>query len=245
MPPIIDVVLPVLNEENTLPGSVARLHAFLTQSLAGTWRIVIADNGSDDATPQVSKGLTEQYPEVSYLRLEERGRGRALRRAWLDSDADLVGYMDVDLSTDLRAMPLLMQALQEGYDIAVGSRLITGAEVRLRTLKREIISRSYNLLIRTMFQTHFRDAQCGFKAMTRAAAQALVPFVIDQGWFFDSELLIIAEKRGFRTKEVPVTWTDDPDSRVKVVGTAWGDLRGLIRLRLGGIPHVSPPTAQS
>ena len=245
MPPSVDVVIPVLNEEAALPGSIASLHAFLSQNLASPWRIVIADNGSDDATPQVSQTLTQQYPEVSYLRLEQRGRGRALRRAWLESDADIVSYMDVDLSTDLQAFTRLVQALQEGYHVAVGSRLIPSAEVRLRTLKREVISRGYNLLIKLMFRTHFHDAQCGFKALTRAAAQALVPHVSDQGWFFDSELLIVADKRGFRIKEVPVAWTDDPDTRVKVVSTAWRDLKGLLRLKLRGIPRVSPPTAPS
>ena len=242
MAPRVDIVIPVLNEERALPGSIAALHAALNRQLANPWRIVIADNGSDDATPKVGQALAEQYPEVSYLRLEERGRGRALRRAWLESDADVVSYMDVDLSTDLMAFLPLIQSLEEGYDIATGSRLVPGAEVRLRPFKREVISRGYNLLIKGMFFTRFRDAQCGFKALTRAAAQALVPRVVDQGWFFDSELLIIAGKRGYRIKEVPVTWTDDPDSRVKIVSTAWGDFKGLLRLRFGGIPKVSRPS---
>ena len=245
MPPSVDIVIPVLNEAAALPKSVASLHAFLSQNLPSPWRIVIADNGSDDATPQVGQALTQQYKQVSYLRLEQRGRGRALRRAWLESDADIVSYMDVDLSTDLQAFPRLVQALQEGYHVVVGSRLIPSAEVHLRTLKRELISRSYNLLIKVMFRTHFHDAQCGFKALTRAAAQALVPHVADQGWFFDSELLIIAEKRGFRIKEVPVAWTDDPDTRVKVMSTAWRDLKGLLRLKIRGIPRVSPPSDPS
>ena len=241
MTPSVDIVIPVLNEEKALPGSIACLHAFLSENIDGPWRIVVADNGSTDTTPQVCHTLTEQYPEVAYLRIEQRGRGRALRKAWLESDADIVSYMDVDLSTDLRALPLLLQALQDGHDIAIGARLIPGAEVHLRSLKREFISRSYNLLIKLMFATRFHDAQCGFKAVTKAAAAALVPHVVDQGWFFDSELLILAEKRGFRIKEVPVAWTDDPDTRVKVAGTAWGDFKGLLRLRFGGLPRVSPP----
>ena len=241
MTPSVDIVIPVLNEEKALPGSIACLHGFLSESLGGPWRIVIADNGSTDTTPQVCHALTEQYPEVAYLRIEQRGRGRALRKAWLESDADIVSYMDVDLSTNLQALPLLLQALQDGHDIAIGARLIPGAEVHLRSLKREFISRSYNLLIKLMFATRFHDAQCGFKAVTKAAAASLVPHVVDQGWFFDSELLILAEKRGFRIKEVPVAWTDDPDTRVKVVGTAWGDFKGLLRLRFGGLPRVSPP----
>ena len=241
MTPSVDIVIPVLNEEKALPSSIACLHGFLSENLDGPWRIVIADNGSSDATPQVCHTLAEQYSEVTYLRIEQRGRGRALRKAWLESAADVVSYMDVDLSTDLRAFPLLLHALQDGHDIAIGARLIPGAEVHLRSLKRELISRSYNLLIKLMFATRFHDAQCGFKALTRAAAATLVPYVVDQGWFFDSELLILAEKRGFEIKEVPVAWTDDPDTRVKVVGTAWKDFKGLLRLRFRGLPRVSPP----
>ena len=241
MTPSVDIVIPVLNEEKALPGSIACLHGFLSENVARPWRIVIADNGSTDTTPHVSDTLAEQYEEVSYLRIEQRGRGRALRKAWLESDADIVSYMDVDLSTNLQAFPLLLQALQDGHDIAIGARLIPGAEVHLRSLKREFISRSYNLLIKLMFATRFHDAQCGFKAVTKAAAATLVPHVVDQGWFFDSELLVLAEERGFRIKEIPVSWTDDPDTRVKVVGTAWGDFKGLLRLRFGGLPRVSPP----
>lgn len=242
MPASIDIVIPVLNEERALPGSVATLREFLRDAIPNQWRIVIADNGSDDSTPEVGRGLAQEHTDVAYLRLEQRGRGRALRRAWLESQADLVSYMDVDLSTDLSAFPPLVQALEDGYDLAIGSRLAKGSTVRLRSLKREVISRSYNLLIKAMFFTGFSDAQCGFKAMTSAAARALLPHVQDQGWFFDTELLILAEKRGFRIMDVPVTWTDDPDTRVKVVRTALDDLKGLLRLRFGGLPRVERPT---
>lgn len=240
--PSIDIVIPVLNEERALPGTVATLREFLRDAIPNPCRIVIADNGSDDSTPQVGRGLAEEHPDVAYLRLEQRGRGRALRRAWLESQADLVSYMDVDLSTDLSAFQPLVQALEDGYDLAIGSRLAKESTVRLRSLKREVISRSYNLLIEAMFFTRFSDAQCGFKAMTSAAARALLPHVQDQGWFFDTELLILAEKRGFRIMDVPVTWTDDPDTRVKVVRTALDDLKGLLRLRFGGLPRVERPS---
>lgn len=240
--PSIDIVIPVLNEERALPGTVATLREFLRDAIPNPCRIVIADNGSDDSTPQVGRGLAEEHPDVAYLRLEQRGRGRALRRAWLESQADLVSYMDVDLSTDLSAFQPLVQALEDGYDLAIGSRLAKESTVRLRSIKREVISRSYNLLIEAMFFTRFSDAQCGFKAMTSAAARALLPHVQDQGWFFDTELLILAEKRGFRIMDVPVSWTDDPDTRVKVVRTALDDLKGLLRLRFGGLPRVERPS---
>jgi glycosyltransferase involved in cell wall biosynthesis len=239
VPASIDIIIPVLNEERALPSCVTTLRQFMASAIHNPWRIIIADNGSDDTTPEVSHQLMQEHPDVGYLRLEQRGRGRALRRAWLESQADLVSYMDVDLSTDLNAFPPIIQALEEGYDIAVGSRLAKGATVHRRMLKREIASRGYNLLIKGMFFTKFSDAQCGFKAMTSTAAQALLPHIKDTGWFFDSELLIIAEKRGFHIKDVPVTWTDDPDTRVKVVRTAIRDVQGLLRLRFGGLPKVA------
>jgi len=243
LPGAIDIVIPVLNEERTLAESVATLRAFLSDAIPNPWRIVIADNGSNDRTPDIAQELSEGHADVALIRLEQRGRGRALRRAWMESQADFVCYMDVDLSTNLAAFPPMLQALEEGYDLAVGSRLAKDAQVYRRTFKREFISRGYNLIIKAMFFTRFSDAQCGFKALTRAAAQALVPNVVDQGWFFDTELLVLAEKRGFRIKDIPVTWTDDPDSRVKIASTAWNDMKGLLRLRFGGLPKIEPPRA--
>ena len=200
------------------------------------WRVVIADNGSTDSTPEICRSLSEAFEDVGYLRLEQRGRGRALKAAWRESDAHAVAYMDVDLSTDLAALPVLMEAIQAGRcDVAIGSRLCPGARVTGRTLKREFISRAYNLLIRAMFMVRFRDAQCGFKAVSRRAADSVVPLVEDNGWFFDTELLLLAEKSGHAIEEVPVSWTDDPDTRVRIVSTAWTDFKGLLRMRFGGL----------
>ncbi len=237
----LDVVIPVLNEERALPDSVARLHGFMSREMAGyDWRIVIADNGSTDSTPRVIERLEREFPRTAGERLERRGRGRALHHAWSSSGADMVGYMDVDLSTDLAALPVLARAVgEEGYDLAIASRLRPGAVVVDRPLKREIISRCYSLLFRSMFFTSFADAQCGFKVVSRRVVQEVLPLVEDLGWFFDSELLILADKNGYRIKECPVTWTDDPDTRVKIIGTALGDLRGLLRLRFGGLRRAS------
>ncbi|MCZ6534610.1 MAG: glycosyltransferase family 2 protein [Chloroflexi bacterium] len=238
MVPAVDIVIPVLNEEKGLPQSMMILSQFLHDNLSrNPWRIVIADNGSTDNTGSVSEMLAQKYPGISYVYIPQRGRGRALRTAWLESDADIVSYMDVDLSTDLNSFPRLIQAIEEGYDIAIGSRLSARAKVR-RSLKREVISRSYNMMIKSLFFVSFSDAQCGFKAVSRNAAQALVPLVKNNNWFFDTELLIIAAKRGFRIREIPVDWVEDPDSRVKVLRTAWEDFKGLMRLRFGGIPSV-------
>jgi glycosyltransferase involved in cell wall biosynthesis len=239
--PSVEFVIPVLNEEGALPGSVERLHGFLREAMqAYDWRIVVADNGSTDRTPLVCEELSRRFHEVGYLRLEERGRGRALRTAWLASDADYLCYMDVDLSTELEAIPPLVESLAtKQYDLAIGSRLKKGANVVGRTLKREVVSRCYNLIVRSMFFVRFRDAQCGFKAISRDAARDLAPLVLDNGWFFDTELLILAEKNGYRIYELPVTWTDDPDTRVKIVKTAYDDMMGLFRLRFGGLRRAS------
>jgi glycosyltransferase involved in cell wall biosynthesis len=236
MAPMIDVVIPVLNEEKALPKCMSSLREFLGKYSPYEFRIVIADNGSTDQTPSIAEALSKEYSEVSWTRLEVRGRGRALRKAWLDSDADILSYMDVDLSTGLDAFPVLARAIGEnGYDVAIGSRLMKGSVVKKRSLKREVTSRTYNLIIKAVFFTRFSDAQCGFKAISRNAAQFLIPKIQDQGWFFDSELLLLAEKGGFRIKDVPVEWVDDPDTRVRVVKTATDDLKGLMRLRLGGL----------
>ena len=238
--PTLDIVIPCLNEERQLPETLATLRSFCGANLADyRWRIVVADNGSTDGTLAVAQEFAARHPEeAGAIHLPERGRGRALRKAWLESQADVVCYMDVDLSTDLAALPELVGAIaHDGFDIATGSRLMQGSKVERRTLRREITSRSYNLLIRLMLFTHFSDAQCGFKAMSRRAVEEIVPVTQDLGWFLDSEILIIAEKRGYRIKEVPVHWTDDPDTRVRVLKTAWGDVKGLLRLRFMGIPR--------
>ncbi len=240
----VDIVIPVLNEEHSLPRCIETLGEFLAGALSQhQWRIVVADNGSTDRTLEVAEEYARQRPgAVAAIHLDQRGRGRALKRAWSESGADVVSYMDVDLSTGLDAFPPLVSAIvDEGCHLAWGSRLSPGSQTE-RSLKREAISRAYNLIIRCGMGTRFRDAQCGFKALSRDAARVLLPHVQDAGWFFDTELLVIAVKRGFRWKEIPVAWEEDPDSRVKVVKTAIDDLRGLARLRFGGIPAVDPPT---
>ena len=240
----VDIVVPVYNEEQALPRSILILTDFLKDNLPNPWRVVIADNASTDDTRSVSEMLCERYAGVGYLHLPQKGRGRALRTAWMDSTADILSYMDVDLSTDLVHFPQLVQVLESGDHIAIGSRLSKGSRVT-RSLKREVISRGYNLMIRSMFFPGFPDAQCGFKAIMRQAAQAIVPHVKNNNWFFDTELLLIAAKRGYRIRSVPVKWDDDPTSTVNVASTAAEDIRGLLRLRFGGIPSVEPPGPQS
>ena len=230
--PRIDIVVPVYNEEVALEDSVRRLHEFLSGEMPYAWRIVIADNASTDATRAVARALAVALDHVTVLHLEDKGRGRALRAAWTVSDADVLCYMDVDLSTDLRALLPLVSPLVCGHsEVAIGSRLAAGARV-VRGAKREVISRGYNRLLRWALRARFSDAQCGFKAIRADAARGLLPDVQDQGWFFDTELLILAQRRGLRIHEVAVDWIDDPDSRVDVVSTALTDLRGVGRLLL-------------
>jgi glycosyltransferase involved in cell wall biosynthesis len=172
-----------------------------------------------------------RYPEVRFLQLEQRGRGRALRYAWMQSKADIVCYMDVDLSTDLAYLPPLVRAIHEGgYDVATGSRLLRESRVR-RSVKREIISRLYNLFVKVVLSTRVSDLQCGFKAVSRKVVEHIVPQIEDQSWFFDTELLVLAEKQGYRIKDIPVVWIEDDDSRVKIVRTAWDDIKGVFRLQ--------------
>ena len=228
----IDIVVPVYNEEAALARSICRLHRFLGEEFPYAWRIVVADNASTDTTLAVAETLAAELPHIEVLHLDAKGRGRALRAAWSASDADVLCYMDVDLSTDLRGLLPLVSPLVSGHsEVAIGSRLAPGARVT-RGLKREFISRSYNRLVRSALRAHFRDAQCGFKAIRADAARRLLPEVEDQGWFFDTELLVCAQRSGMRIHEVPVDWVDDPDSRVDIVATALTDLRGVVRLGL-------------
>jgi putative flippase GtrA len=232
--PEIDVVVPVFNEEAALEPGIRRLHGFLRAEFPFTWRIVIADNASTDGTPAVAARLAATLPGVDSLRLERKGRGRALRAAWSASSARVVCYMDVDLSTDLRALLPLVAPLLSGHsDLAIGTRLAHGARV-VRGPKRELISRSYNTLLHTTLRARFSDAQCGFKAVRADVLETLLPDVRDDGWFFDTELLVLAQRRGLRIHEVPVDWVDDPDSRVAIVRTAIDDLRGVARLVASG-----------
>src|SRR3954453_18958626 len=230
----VDIVVPVYNEEVALEQSIRRLHRFLTEAFPFGWRIVIADNASTDRTREVARVLQATLRGVSYLRLERKGRGRALPEAWSRSHARVVAYMDVDLSTDLRALLPLVAPLLSGHsDVAIGSRLAGGARV-VRGPKREIISRGYNRLLHTTLRARFSDAQCGFKAVRRDALDGLLANVRDNAWFFDTELLVIAQRRGLRIHEVPVDWVDDPDSRVEMVRTALEDLKGIARLLATG-----------
>jgi putative flippase GtrA len=226
----VDIVIPVYNEEAGLEASVRRLHGYLRERFPLSWTITIADNASRDQTWGIACRLANQLSDVRAVHLDQKGRGRALRAAWSTSPSPVVAYMDVDLSTDLDALLPLVAPLLSGHsDVAIGSRLASGARV-VRGPRREVISRSYNLILKATLGNGFTDAQCGFKAVRADVARALLPLIEDNGWFFDTELLVLAEHNGLRIHEVPVDWVDDPDSRVHVASTARDDLKGIWRM---------------
>ncbi|MCR6483402.1 bifunctional glycosyltransferase family 2/GtrA family protein [Amycolatopsis sp. OK19-0408] len=228
--PVLDVVIPVYNEEADLEPCIRRLHAHLAEHVSYPYRITIADNASTDATLPVAERLSREFPEVAVHHLDEKGRGRALNAVWQASDAAVLAYMDVDLSTDLAALGPLVAPLLSGHsDLAIGSRLARGARV-VRGPKREFISRCYNLILRSTLAAKFSDAQCGFKAIRADVARELLPHVEDTGWFFDTELLVLAQRAGLRIHEVPVDWVDDPNSSVNIIKTATADLKGIARV---------------
>ncbi|MEU0045943.1 dolichyl-phosphate beta-glucosyltransferase [Streptomyces werraensis] len=245
--PVLEVVVPVHNEEHDLEPCVRRLHAHLAETFPYPFRITVADNASTDRTPWIAARLAGELPGTQWVRLEEKGRGRALHTAWSRSPAAVLAYLDVDLSTDLAALLPLVAPLISGHsDLAIGTRLARGSRV-VRGPKREIISRCYNGLLRGTLSVGFTDAQCGFKAVRAEVAERLLPLVQDREWFFDTELLVIAERAGLRIHEVPVDWVDDPDSRVDLLPTALADLRGMARggraLARGRLPLAVPGSA--
>lgn len=238
--PSVDITIPVYNEERDLAPAVRRLHNYLNSEFPFSAQITIADNASTDGTAAQALRLAAELPGVRLIRVSEKGRGRALAASWLTSNADVVAYMDVDLSTDLSALlPLIAPVISGHSDVSIGSRLVRGARV-VRSTRRELISRCYNLLLRVVLGVGFRDAQCGFKAVRADVARRLVPRVQNRNWFFDTELLVQAERAGLRVHELPVDWIEDPDSHVDILATAVEDIRGVWRLATGRWVEAAP-----
>lgn len=230
----VEIVIPVYNEEKELEKNIIKLHDFCEKNLQNyNWNLTIADNASTDNTPVIAATLSKKNSKITLFRLEQKGRGRAVKQAWSKADADFYAYMDLDLSTDLVHLPNILKALENGYDIVIGSRLAKGAVVEGRTFLREITSRTLNFFfIQFFFHTHFTDAQCGFKAVTKEVVENLIPKILDNDWFFDGELLIVGEKSGYKIYEEPVHWVDNPGSTVRLYSTILGDMRVIIRLLL-------------
>ena len=232
--PSVDITIPVLNEERTIESSLSTLASYLCAECPYDWCITVVDNGSTDRTWLFANSFAASNPRTRVIRLDRRGRGGALKTAWSTSTADVVAYMDVDLSTGLESLrPLLEPIVRGDADISIGSRLAVGAHID-RSLQREVISRIYNVIARSFLRYNVRDAQCGFKAIRSSLARDLIPQIEDDGWFFDTELLVLAWRNGLRINEVPVRWVEDDDSRVRIVSTAIDDLRGIWRLFRAG-----------
>lgn len=231
--PALDIVVPVYNEQRALPRCIEQLTGYLRRWDGPSARVTIADNASTDATWPVARRLVATHAGLRAVRLPAKGRGLALKAVWLRSDAQVLAYMDVDLSTRLDALPGLVAPLLSGHSqLAIGTRLAPASRV-VRGERREFISRGYNMMLRAALGARFSDAQCGFKAIRADAARELLPLVRDTGWFFDTEMLVLAQQAGLRIHEMPVDWVDDPDSRVDVASTAWEDLKGMGRVGLG------------
>lgn len=228
----VEITVPAYNEQKELEKNINKLHQFCQDNLEDyDWHITIADNASNDNTPIIAATIAKKNSKISLFRLEEKGRGRAVKRSWSQSGSDFCVYMDLDLSTDLKHLPKILLKLEEGYDMSIGSRLLKNSQVEGRTMLRELTSRTLNFLfIRLLFQTHFTDAQCGFKAVTKKVVNELIPKIVDNDWFFDGELLIVGEKSGYKIYEEPVHWVDNPGSTVRLVSTILGDLIAIWRL---------------
>ena len=228
----VDIVIPVYNEESDLEISIRKLDDFLNKNFKYNYSIIIANNASIDNTLNIAKKLSKKIQHISYIHLNKKGRARALKKAWINSNADIVSYMDVDLSTNLDHFIEIVDAIVDGkYDLGVGSRLRKDSVVK-RSLKRQILSVGYNKLLRFLFMPGFTDAQCGFKAIRREVAQKLVPLTKDQNWFFDTELLLLAERNNYKIFETPVKWIERRKSKVKIIKTVYEYLISMARMRL-------------
>jgi glycosyltransferase involved in cell wall biosynthesis len=228
---LVDILLPVYNEEFILEKSIDTLRTFLQENVTDfDWVITIGDNASIDNTLAVAEELSKKYEDVRVFHLNQKGRGRMVKYAWDKSEADILSYMDIDLSTGLDAFPPMVRAIIDGYDVAIGSRQYKGANVK-RGIKREAISRGYIWILKLLLRFPFTDAQCGFKAVSKKLVNELFTKIEDDEWFFDTELLHLAHRNGYKVKELPVTWIEDTDSRVKITRTAWLDIKGVFRMR--------------
>jgi glycosyltransferase involved in cell wall biosynthesis len=228
---LADILLPVYNEEHVLENSITKLRKFLQDNVTQfDWIISIGDNASIDNTLAVAQELERKYEDVRVFHLDQKGRGRMVKYAWRESEADILCYMDIDLSTDLKALPPMIMAIEEGYDVAIGSRQYKGAEVK-RSFKREVISRGYIWMLKLLLGFPFTDAQCGFKAVSKQFVNEVFDKIEDDEWFFDTELLYLAYRNSYKVKELPVLWIEDTDSRVKITRTAWLDIKGIFRMR--------------
>ncbi|WP_054112469.1 glycosyltransferase [Marinagarivorans algicola] len=231
----IEITIPVLNEEETLLAQIETIIQYLSVNDVApgySLSLVIADNGSTDGTQDIAVDLAKKYTCVKYIRLEERGVGRALKASWTQSCADIVGYMDLDLATDLKHLKVAFASFDNGSELVTGSRLARGAKVIGRTPLRSFTSRVFNLIVQTWFGSSFSDGMCGFKFLKRnILASLMAGGAKSDGWFFATELLVVADALKLSIKDLPVEWTDDPNSKVKITKLTVEYLKAMKRLK--------------
>lgn len=230
--PLVEITIPVLNEEDQLAASITTIDGFLTSHKFSGVRIILGDNGSTDATCAIAGRLCQTYPWLTYVRIDQRGVGRALKKTWGDSTADIVGCMDLDLATDLEHIPEALAAIEQGADLVYGSRLHERAIVVGRTLKRELVSRCFNFIVRNYLGVAISDAMCGFEFLRRPLYPTLAAAgAVNDGWFFSAEVLIVAEWKGLKLVELPVNWTDSSTSKVRILPLSLEYLKAMRVLR--------------
>lgn len=248
----INVTFPVLNEEKQLAASVERTLDFCASAGLDIHEFLIADNGSTDRTGEIGRTLAARFGNVGYVNVGKRGFGLALKTAWGASRADFVGYMDVDLATDLAHLKDVHDMIRAGaeYDLYLGSRLKRGASVQKRSLLRAATSRAFNRLLRARLGVSFSDAMCGFKFVRRSLYQAVTErFAFSDDWFFATQLAVRAEWLGAKILDMPVMWTDQPDSKssARLINLSLLYLAGISELKseMERFKKTSPAIARS
>lgn len=208
------IVIPIYNEEKILEKNILRLYNFLQNNNLENWQIVIADNASTDQSEKIGQKLNTNYQQIGYLKIPKRGKGIAIRTAWKKySDADIFTFIDADLSTDITFLPNLINAIaKENYDIAIGDRFDKNSKVK-RNLKRNIISLGYRFILKISLKTKINDLPCGFKAINKKILDNIVPLVKNNTWFFDSEIVLLAEKMGYKIKKIPIIWQENREKQ--------------------------------
>lgn len=233
------ITLPCFNEEQVLEKNVNTIFNYAQKGLSDyDWSILVIDNASSDKTFEIAKKLNQQNPKILIAQYLKKGRGAALKNVWQANNCyDIYSYMDIDLATDLNHFTDLISKLDEGYNIAVGSRYVPGAKAQ-RSFRRKFMSKVYNLLLKLFLKVDFKDAQCGFKAFDKKSIINILPKTFDSGWFWDTEFMILAERSGYKIIEIPVVWKEVRDeireSKVSPLAEAFKQLRNirLMRARL-------------
>ena len=230
----VTIVIPTYNEELVIGKSLeTSVLAFETLLGERSWSILVADNGSTDRTPEIVADFSKECPRVGLFEVGQKGKGLAIRRAWESHDADVYAFMDADLATDLRDVPALIRGAED-VGLCVGSRFHRDAKV-VRSAFRHVVSHSYRLIARALVDIDAEDLQCGFKAVRKDVADAVLPRLVHDGFFFDTEFLGHAQALGFQMAEVPVRWEEGRDARrktsVKIGATAWDNFQNLLVLR--------------